>query len=108
MENMRVPELKALAKEQGLRRYSRLRKAELIALLNTSTLPPPRPTPPPQPTPPPLTARQIKRKKNKINKLNKQFKSSEKELWKLKSERDLILDKIDGVKKFKFQRKRIN
>ena len=109
MENMRVPELKALAKERVLRRYSRLRKAELIALLNTSTLPPPRPTPPPQPPQPtpPLTARQIKRKKNKINKLNKQIKSSEKELRKLKSESDLILDNIDGGKKFKSQRKRI-
>ena len=30
---MKVPELKALAKERGLRRYSKLRKAELIALL---------------------------------------------------------------------------
>ena len=30
---MKVPELKALAKEQGLKRYSKLRKAELIALL---------------------------------------------------------------------------
>ena len=38
MENMRVPELKALAKARALRRYSKLRKAELIALLQT---PPP-------------------------------------------------------------------
>ena len=30
---MRVPELKALARERGLRNYSRLRKAELIAFL---------------------------------------------------------------------------
>ena len=30
---MRMPELKALAKECRLRGYSRLRKAELIALL---------------------------------------------------------------------------
>ena len=59
MKNMRVPELKALAKERGLRRYSKLRKAELIALL-TPPVPatrtrPPRPTrpPPPPPTLPP-------------------------------------------------------
>ena len=30
---MRVPELKALARERGLRNYSRLRKAELIELI---------------------------------------------------------------------------
>ena len=33
MENMRMPELKALARESGSRGYSHLRKAELIALL---------------------------------------------------------------------------
>ena len=33
MENMRVPELKALAREHGLRNYSQLRKAELIELI---------------------------------------------------------------------------
>ena len=31
MENMRMPELKALARERRLRNYSRLRKAELVA-----------------------------------------------------------------------------
>ena len=30
-EDMRVPELKCLARDQGLRNYSRLRKAELVA-----------------------------------------------------------------------------
>ena len=30
---MRMPELKALTREHGLRNYSRLRKAELIVLL---------------------------------------------------------------------------
>ena len=34
--NMRVAELKALARERGLRDYSRLRKAELIALLQNN------------------------------------------------------------------------
>ena len=33
MENMRMPELKALDGEHRLRGYSRLRKAELIAFL---------------------------------------------------------------------------
>ena len=60
MENMKVPELKALAKERGLRRYSKLRKAELIALLQTpppaAAAPrtrPPRPNRPSPPPPPP-------------------------------------------------------
>ena len=38
-ENMRVPELKALARDRGLRNYSRMRKAELVALLQNN--PPP-------------------------------------------------------------------
>ena len=33
MENMRMPELKALARESGLRGYSRLRKVQLIVFL---------------------------------------------------------------------------
>ena len=33
MENMRIPELKALTREHRLRGYSKLRKAELIELL---------------------------------------------------------------------------
>ena len=33
-ENMRIAELNALARERGLRGYSRLKKAELIALLH--------------------------------------------------------------------------
>ena len=32
-ENMRVPELKSLARERRLRNYSQMRKAELVALL---------------------------------------------------------------------------
>ena len=32
-ENMRIPELKSLAREHRLRNYSRMRKAELVALL---------------------------------------------------------------------------
>ena len=121
MENMKVPELKALAKERGLRRYSKLKKAELIALIQEGNPPPaprtrpPKPTrppPPPRPsTPPPpsirfrprqlelleerqsnpLTVRQIKRRRNKINKLNKQVKSSERELEDLRSASDSII-----------------
>ena len=40
-ENMRAAELKAIARERGLRGYSRLRKAEFIALLQNNP-----PTPP--------------------------------------------------------------
>ena len=39
-ENMRVAELKALARQRGLRGYSRLIKAELIALLQDNLQPP--------------------------------------------------------------------
>ena len=35
-ENMRMPELKSLARDRGLRNYSRMRKAELVALLQMS------------------------------------------------------------------------
>ena len=45
---MKVPELKALAKERGLRRYSKLRKAELIALIQEGNSPSTPPPPPPQ------------------------------------------------------------
>ena len=55
---MRMPELKSLAREQRLRGYSRMRKAELVALLQNS--PPPgqsrastSPTPHTRPPPPP-------------------------------------------------------
>ena len=57
-ENMRMPELKSLARERRLRGYSRMRKAELVALLQNS--PPPgqsrasaAPTPRTRPPPPP-------------------------------------------------------
>ena len=33
---MKVPELKALARDRGLRNYSRMRKAELVALLQNN------------------------------------------------------------------------
>ena len=53
-ENMKVVDLKSLTKGSGLRGYSRLKKAELIALLQNNLQPrarPPRPTRPPPPPP---------------------------------------------------------
>ena len=38
---MRVTELKALTRDRGLRNYSRMRKAELVALLQNNPPPPP-------------------------------------------------------------------
>ena len=54
-ENMRVPELKALARERGLRNYSRMRKTELVALLQNNRIPegPRAPTPHTRPPSPP-------------------------------------------------------
>ena len=52
--DMKVVELKALARERGLRGYSRLRRAKLVALLQNNSPPalrsPPRPTRGPGPT----------------------------------------------------------
>ena len=53
---MGVTELKALARDRGLRNYSRMRKTELVALLQNNPPPaprtrPPRPTRPPSPPP---------------------------------------------------------
>ena len=49
---MRVPELKALARDRGLKNYSRMRRAELVALLQNNL----RPTPTPRTTPVPWRA----------------------------------------------------
>ena len=38
-KNMIMPELKSLARERRLRNYSRMRKAELVALLQNNPLP---------------------------------------------------------------------
>ena len=54
---MRMPELKSLARDRGLRNYSRMRKAELVALLRNNGIlegpraPTPRTRPPPPPSP---------------------------------------------------------
>ena len=59
-ENMRMPELKSLARDRGLRNCSRMRKAELVPLLqnnpppgqsSASAAPTPRTRPPPPPPP---------------------------------------------------------
>ena len=80
-ENMRVAELKALAREHELRGYSQLRKAELIALLHPalptrSTVPgdplhgghhewrPPRPSRDPPP-PPQVQAQSVRFRPNR-------------------------------------------
>ena len=42
---MKVEDLRALAREHGLRGYSRLKKAELIALLQDNLQPPHTPAP---------------------------------------------------------------
>ena len=49
-EIMTVPELKSLARDRGLRKYSRMREAELVALLQNNGTPedPRAPTPPHQ------------------------------------------------------------
>ena len=57
---MSMPELKSLARERRLRNYSRMRKAELVALFQNNPPPaprtrPPRPTRPPPPPPPTQT-----------------------------------------------------
>ena len=46
MENMKVPELKVEAKRLGLNNYSRLKKQELIDLLNNQRTPPIEPSEP--------------------------------------------------------------
>ena len=52
---MRMPELKSLARDRGLRNYSLMRKAELVALLWNNGIPvgPRAPTPHTRPPPPP-------------------------------------------------------
>ena len=124
---MRMPELKALAREHRLRGYSQLRKAELIAFLqdNEPQAPgrqrPPHPNRPPLPPPQmstwepqrepqtevrqpeleeaPLTKRQLKHRRNKDSKLTKKFKSLDAEISNLKSQMDALKDKITRASK---------
>ena len=95
-ETLRMPELKALARERKLRGYSQLRKAELIAFLQDEDRrqeePPTRE--PELEVPQPLTRRQLKRRRNKNSKLNKKFKNLSKEIDNLKSQIEELENKI--------------
>ena len=103
-ETLRMPELKALARERKLRGYSRLRKAELIAFLQDEDRQQEEPTQQPELEVPqplavalsgsPLTKRQLKRRRNKNSKLNKKFKNLSKEIDNLKSEIEELENKI--------------
>ena len=70
-ETLRMPELKALARERKLRGYSRLRKAELIDILQDEDRRQEElPTREPElEVPQPLTKRQLKCRRNKNSKL---------------------------------------
>ena len=57
-ENLTMPELKSLTRERRLRGYSRMRKAEMVALLQNSPPRAPR-TRPPRPTRPPTPPLQM-------------------------------------------------
>ena len=134
MENMRMPELKALARERRLRGYSRSRQAELIELLRDNEHQAPRRPHPniPPPLPPqmstwepqrepqtevrqpeleaPLTKRQLKCRQNKDSELTKKFKSLDAEISNLKSQMDALKDKIMRASKSTnagFKRKKI-
>ena len=128
MENMRMPELKALARESGLRSYSQLRKAELIAFLQINEHQAQRQQRPPPPLPQrhaapapqmstwepeheqenevrqpeledPLTKRQLKHRQNKDSKLAKKFVSLDAEISNLKSQMEALKDKITKASK---------
>ena len=95
-ENLRMPELKALARERRLRGYSRLRKPELIAFLQKDEdRRQEEPTQQPElEVPRPLTKKQLKRRRNKNSKLNKKFRNLSKEINNLKSQIEGLENKI--------------
>ena len=97
-ETLRMPELKALARECRLRGYSRfLRKAELIAFLQNNEEDRRQEEPTQQPeleVPQPLPKRQLKCRRNKNSKLNKKFKKLSKEINNLKSQIEVLENKI--------------
>ena len=115
-ETLRMPELKALARERKFKGYSRLRKAELIAFLQDEDRrqeEPPTREPElevPQPLTQSLTKRQLKRRRNKNSKLNKKFKNLSKETDNLKSQIEGLEDKIAKAAQStnaRFKRKKI-
>ena len=107
-ETLRMPELKALAGERGLRGYSWLRKADLIAFLQNNERRAQMSTWEPQREPQgeaqtearqpeleaPLTKRQLKRRRNRDSKLAKKSKNLEKQNDNLKSQMEALEDKI--------------
>ena len=128
-ETLRMPELKALTREQRLRNYSRLRKADLIAFLQNNehqaqsaakaqaqqrqrppqmspfAAPPRGATWEPQREPQteareaPLTKRQLKCRCAKDSRLAKKFKSLDAEIGDLKSQMESLEDKITKASK---------
>ena len=103
-ETLKMPELKALARERKLRGYSRLRKAELIAFLQDEDRRQEKPTREPELEVPqslavalsgsPLTKRQLKHRQNKNSKLNKKFKNLSKGINNFKSQIEGLENKI--------------
>ena len=96
-ETLKMPELKALARERRLRGYSRLRKAELIAFLQTDE----EDRQQGEPTRElelevlqSLPKRQLKRRRNINSKLNKKFKNLSKEINNLRSQIEELENKI--------------
>ena len=112
-ETLRMPELKALARERRLRGYSRLRKAELIAFLQKDEEDRRQEEPTQQlelEVPQPLTKRQLKRRRNKNSKLNKKSKNLSKETNNLKSQIEELENKITKATQStnaRFKRKKI-
>ena len=125
-ETLRMPEVKALTREHGLRGYSRLRKADLIAFLQNNERRAQRrqmSTREPQREPQgkaqtearqpeleaPSTKRQLKRRQ-KDSKRAKKFKNLEKENDNLKSQMKALENKITKASKStnaRFKRKKI-
>ena len=112
-ETLRMPELKALAREHRLIGYSQLRKAELIAFLQKDEEDRQQGEPTQQPkldVPQTLTKRQLKRRRNKNSKLNKKFKNLSKEIHNLKSQIEGLENNIIKATQStnaKFKRKKI-
>ena len=123
-ETLRIPELKALARERRLRNYSRLRKAELIAFLQNNecqaqgqqmSLWKPQREPQTEARQPeleafPLTKRQLKYGQNKDSKLAKKFKSLDADIGNLKSQMEELKNKITKASKSTdagFKRKKV-